>query len=65
MFECFNCLQKSVIWDADFDAEDYGYDQKGNVHVFHCTNCGADITYVCLENEEESDDEDSVENSEE
>lgn len=33
MYECFHCLQKSVIWDSDFDFEDYGYDGEGVVHV--------------------------------
>ena len=46
MYECFHCLQKSVIWDSDFDFEDYGYDGEGVVHVCHCANCGADIEYT-------------------
>lgn len=46
MYECFHCLQKSVIWDSDFDFEDYGYDGEGIVHVCHCANCGADIEYT-------------------
>ena len=37
--------EKSVIWDSDFDFEDYGYDGEGIVHVCHCANCGADIEY--------------------
>ena len=45
MYECFHCLQKSVIWDSDFDFEDYGYDGAGVVHICHCTTCGADIEY--------------------
>ena len=40
MYECFHCLQKSVIWDSD-----YGYDGEGVVHICHCANCGADIEY--------------------
>ena len=31
MYECFHCLQKSVIWDSDFDFKDYGYDGEGVV----------------------------------
>lgn len=46
MYECFHCLTKSVIWDADFDFEDFGYEGQGIVHVCHCTNCGAEITYM-------------------
>ena len=53
VYECFHCLQRSVIWDADFDGEDYGYDEPGVVHACHCTNCGAIITYWCPDNPEE------------
>ena len=45
MFECFNCLQRAVLWDNDFDFEDYGCEGEGIVHVCHCTNCGAEIIY--------------------
>ena len=47
MYECFHCLQKAVIWDGDFDSEDYGYEEEGVIHECHCTNCGARITYFC------------------
>lgn len=54
MYECFHCLQKSVIWDSDFDFEDYGYDGVGVVHVCHCANCGADIEYrIRTDNQED------------
>lgn len=52
MFECFHCGERAVIWDADFDLEDYEYyDFDGNllsgiVHNLHCTNCGAEIEYI-------------------
>lgn len=45
MFECFNCLARAVIWDADFDFDDFGYEGKGVVHICHCSNCGAEIEY--------------------
>lgn len=45
MYECFHCLQKAVVWDADFDSEDYGKDEPGIIHECHCSNCGAKITY--------------------
>ena len=45
MYECFHCLSRSVIWDADFDFADYGLEGKGIVHNCHCTNCGAEIQY--------------------
>lgn len=45
MYECFHCGAKAVIWDADFDYEDYGLEGEGIVQECHCTNCGARITY--------------------
>ena len=44
MYECFHCGERAVIWDADFDFDDYGYDGEGIVHACHCTNCGAEIS---------------------
>ena len=45
MYECFHCLAKAVIWDADFSFEDYGEEGEGIIHECHCTSCGARITY--------------------
>lgn len=45
MYECFHRLQKAVVWDNDFDFEDFCYDGEGIVHICHCTNCGAEIEY--------------------
>lgn len=55
MYECFHCGENTVIWDADFDFSDFGYDGEGIVHVCHCTNCGAEINYMvsCVDEEEE------------
>ena len=36
MYECFHCCTKSVIWDADFDFSDFGYEGEGIVHMCHC-----------------------------
>lgn len=44
-YECFHCLTDSVIWDADFTFEDFGYEGEGLVHICHRTNCGAEIEY--------------------
>lgn len=58
MYQCFNCLSMSVIWDNDFDFEDFGLDGDGIVHVCHCTNCGAEIYYyVTLEKGENTDED--------
>ena len=45
MYECFHCLSRPVIWDCDYDFEDFGYDGEGIVQMCHCTNCGAEIEY--------------------
>ena len=45
LYQCFHCLHQSVIWDADFTFEDFGYDGDGLVHMCHCANCGAEIEY--------------------
>ena len=62
MYEGFHCGEKSVVWDSDFDAEDYGYSFKGIVHECHCSNCGAEITYVI--NLEENDEATEAERQE-
>lgn len=43
MYECFHCGCRSVVWSADFDSEDYGYEEPGIIHECHCVNCGAQI----------------------
>lgn len=45
MFECFHCLQKAVVWDCDYDFDDFGYEGEGIVQCCHCANCGAEIEY--------------------
>lgn len=56
MYECFHCGTRSVIWDSDFDFEDYGYEGEGIVQCCHCTNCGAEIFYlISTETEEDSE----------
>ena len=45
MYQCFHCLADAVIWDSDFDFQDYGLEGEGIIHVCHCTNCGAEIEY--------------------
>lgn len=55
-FECFHCLHMAVVWDSDFDFDDFGYEGEGIVHELHCCNCGASITYVVpIEKEKEND----------
>ena len=59
MYECFECGERSVIWDADFDYADYGFEGNGIVHECHCQNCGAQILYFCPD-ESENNENDSV-----
>ena len=61
-YQCFHCCTNSVIWDSDFNYEDFGYEGDGIVHVCHYTNCGAEIEYrVPLDNESEEEDGNSEE----
>ena len=52
MYECFHCLNKSVVWDGDFDFEDFGLSGRGIVQECHCTNCNARILYYITIEEE-------------
>ena len=55
---CYACRRKAVIWDSDFSYEDYGLEGDGIVQEFHCTYCGAGITYyIPCESEELKDSE--------
>ena len=42
---CWLCGGR-LIWHADFNPEDYGYEGDGIVAVLHCSNCDAEVTYV-------------------
>jgi hypothetical protein len=55
MFECFHCGARAVIWDADFDTEDYGYERPGIVHDCHCTHCGALIQYIIFSDDDDEE----------
>lgn len=57
LYECFHCGSQSVVWDADFDFSDYGFDGGGIVHACHCVNCGASIEYY-ISTDEDTPDED-------
>lgn len=44
MYKCYLCGGE-VIWEADFDYGDFGYDDEyGIVHTFTCRDCGAEIS---------------------
>lgn len=45
LHECFHCGHRTVIWDADFNFEDMGYEGEGIVNVCHCIYYGAEIEY--------------------
>ena len=56
MYECFNCLKKAVVWQSDYDYEDFEYEGEGIVHICTCSNCGAEIEYrVPVTEEDESE----------
>lgn len=48
--KCWHCGH-DLIWGADFDFEDFGYDGDGIVSTFSCSNCNA-IAQVMLSDEE-------------
>lgn len=52
MFQCFHCLQQSLVWDSDYDFEDFGYEGDGIVQILHCVNCGAEVEYRISNNKE-------------
>lgn len=54
MHECFWCGERSVVWDCDYDFEDFGYEGCGIVQVSHCANCGAYYEcYIEFKNDED------------
>jgi len=53
LYQCFHCGCQSVVWGADFDFSDFGYDGEGIVHTCTCANCGAEIEYRIAFDEEE------------
>lgn len=58
MYQCFHCLTNSVVWEADFDFEDFGYEGEGIVHICHCENCGAEFEYrIPMEDDDEGEKE--------
>lgn len=59
-YQCFHCGENTVVWDADFNFEDYCLEGEGIVHICHCTNCGAGIQYnVPIVNETEIEPQES------
>lgn len=61
MYECFHCQNKSVIWECDYDFEDFGLEGEGIVHTLTCAHCGADIQYFIPIAEEKEVDENEQE----
>lgn len=55
MFECTQCGCKTLIWNSDFNAEDYGIESDGIVSCFTCSNedCDVIIHQIELWDEEE------------
>ena len=55
MYQCFHCGAMAVIWQCDYDFEDFGYEGEGIVQICQCTNCGAEIEYRIPIKEETED----------
>lgn len=39
--KCVHCGEDRLVWDGDFYARDFGYEQEGAVETYHCMSCGA------------------------
>ena len=48
---CWLCGGK-LIWGADFDPEELGYDATGICALLTCSKCNAEVWYTCLDEEE-------------
>lgn len=56
MFECFRCGCKSLVWQNDYDTEDFGYEGEGIVSLLTCSNekCRSEVQVTTFfENDEE------------
>lgn len=38
--KCFKC-NETVIWQSDFDTEDYGIDEEGIISTYLCSACNS------------------------
>lgn len=45
MYQCFHCLNNSLVWQSDYSYEDFGYEGDGIVQILICSNCGAEVEY--------------------
>ena len=54
MANCISCGHE-LVWQNDFDFEDYGCEGDGIVSVWYCPNCGAmhEVYISCGETETE------------
>lgn len=52
-YKCINCGKETAVWQSTFDSDEYGYEVKGIVNVYHCTNCGAEIQVLVPEEVDE------------
>lgn len=59
MYQCFHCGNNSVMWDCDYDFEDFGYEGEGIVQMLHCEKCNAEIEYRINFNEEKEKEEEN------
>lgn len=51
MFECFHCLNKSLVWQSDYSFQEFGYEGDGIVQILECSHCGAEVEYRIFLNE--------------
>lgn len=55
MYQCFHCLNNSLVWQSDYSFEDFGYDGEGIVHILICSKCNSEVEYRVPLNKENED----------
>ncbi len=53
---CWICGGK-LIWQSDFTPEDFGHEEgtEGLIAILKCSQCGADVQYTQIDEEEEEE----------
>jgi len=53
---CWICGGR-LIWQSDFSPEDFGYEEgtDGLIAILNCSDCGADVKYTLIDEEDEEE----------
>lgn len=56
MYDCFHCGgEGTLVWDSDYNGDEYGEEDIDLVQVLHCTDCGAIVEYKIPKEKKEED----------